>query len=99
MAQDFDAAVLADMAFHRAIATMSGNQIAALLIVSLSDLLKASLARGYRRVTTESAIREHAQILNAIARRTPAAAARAMMKHIQTTQEELALKQRNKARH
>lgn len=95
---DFQSAIKADIAFHRAIATGSGNQIAALLMVSLSDFLQASLSRGYRRVTTESAVREHAQILKAIARRTPAAAARAMMKHIQTTREELALKPRKKAR-
>ena len=83
------AAVLADLEFHRGIATASGNQIAGLLLISLSDLLQASLALGYRTVTTESAIQEHAVILRAVARRDPAAAARAMRKHIFTTRGEL----------
>lgn len=91
-AESHEAAVEADMDFHCAIAAASGNQIAKLLMFSLCDLLRASLVRGYHRVTTESSIREHSQILKAIARRAPAAAAKAMTQHIQTSLDELALK-------
>ncbi|MBI5799427.1 MAG: FadR family transcriptional regulator [Verrucomicrobia bacterium] len=92
------AAVLADLEFHRIIATASGNQIGGLLLISLSDLLQASLARGYRIVTTESAIKEHAAILRAIEQRDPAGAARAMVKHIHTTRNELGLTPRSSRR-
>ena len=93
-AKDSESAVTADIDFHCGIATASGNQIAALLMVSLCDLLRASLMRGYNLVTTESAIREHGQILRAIVQRNPAAAARAMSRHIETTRAELSLKPR-----
>jgi GntR family transcriptional repressor for pyruvate dehydrogenase complex len=94
-AKDSASATAADIQFHCGIATASGNQIAALLMVSLCDLLRASLMRGYSLVTTESAIREHGLILRAITQRDPAAAARAMSRHIETTREELSLEQRN----
>lgn len=90
-AKDFESAVRADIDFHRVIALASGNQISALLLLSLSDLLQASLARGYRRVTTESAIKEHGQILSAITRRDSTGAWKSMRKHIDTTRDELGL--------
>lgn len=93
-AKDSESAVAADIQFHCGIATASGNQIAALLMVSLCDLLRASLMRGYSLVTTESAIREHGLILRAITQPDPAAAARAMSRHIETTRTELSLKPR-----
>lgn len=88
---DVDAAVQADLDFHHAVAAASNNWIAALLMASLCDLLRASLTRGYRRVTTESAVREHGRILRAILDRDAAAAERAMTRHIRTTLDELAL--------
>lgn len=95
-AEDHQSAVFADMEFHCAIAEASGNQIAGLLMVSLCDLLHSSLSRGYRRVTTESAIKEHRAILQAIEAHAPARAAKAMTRHIQTTLDELALNSRQK---
>lgn len=93
-AKDSATAVAADIEFHCGIATASGNQIAALLMVSLCDLLRASLMRGYSLVTTESAIREHGLILQAMIDRNASAAARAMSRHIETTRAELSLKPR-----
>lgn len=91
-AKDLEAIVEADLEFHCRIAEVSGNQLASLLMASLTDLLKSSLLHGYRRVSSESAIKEHGIVLNAIVRRQGASAARAMMKHLITTETELALK-------
>lgn len=83
--------VEADMAFHRALARCAGNQIAALLLNSLSELLATSLALGYQRVTTTSPIREHGAILEAVARGDGKAARRAMEKHLATAAADLKL--------
>ncbi len=79
---DFEEQIQADMDFHRLLAEASGNPIAALLMHSLSDLMQASLAHGYRRVTPAQAIKQHSGILQAIEKRDPAAAARAMQRHL-----------------
>lgn len=81
-AADIEESAVADMEFHRLIAVASGNQIAALLIHSLSELLQASLLRGYRRVTTARALADHELILSAIAARDEEAAAVAMKQHL-----------------
>lgn len=83
--------VAADMAFHRLLAVASGNQISALLLHSLSDLLEASLNHGYRRVTPKLAIQQHAAILTAIEKRDPAAAARATARHLVSARTDLGL--------
>jgi DNA-binding FadR family transcriptional regulator len=83
--------VAADMAFHRALAVASGNQIAGLLLHSLSDILQASLQLGYGRVAPERAIAEHAAILDAIERHDPAAAAEATHQHLLTARTDLGL--------
>jgi GntR family transcriptional repressor for pyruvate dehydrogenase complex len=83
--------VAADMAFHRLLAAASGNQISALLLHSLSDLLEASLNHGYQRVTPALAIRQHAIILAAIERHDGAAAARATTRHLLSARTDLGL--------
>lgn len=90
-AQSFEASVMADMEFHRMLAVLSGNQIAALLLQSLSELLQASLNHGYQRVTPATAIKQHATIVKAIEQRDGAAAARAMHRHLITAREDLGL--------
>ncbi|MBE2285957.1 MAG: FadR family transcriptional regulator [Prosthecobacter sp.] len=97
-ADAYDAAVDADMAFHRELAIASGNQIAALLLHSLSDLMQIGLTRGYSRVSTTNAVREHAAILTAIEKRDAAAAAKAMREHLSTAELDLALPKTKKAR-
>ena len=83
--------VAADMDFHRQLAVASGNQISALLLHSLSDLLEASLNHGYRRVTPALAIKQHGAVLTAIEKRDPAAAARAMQRHLTSARIDLGL--------
>ncbi|WP_051945961.1 FadR/GntR family transcriptional regulator [Verrucomicrobium sp. BvORR106] len=90
-AETLKAAIEADMAFHHALAAASGNQVSAMMLLSLTDLLKASLSRGYSRVTTESAIVEHGIILQAVLARDAEAAETAMRRHLDTTLDELAL--------
>lgn len=96
-AADFEAAVVADMTFHREVAAASGNQIATLMLHSLSELLQSSLIRGYSRTSTENAVRQHAAVLEAIEKRDPAAAAKAMREHLITAENDLALPKTKKA--
>ncbi len=91
LAQGFEDQVAADMAFHRLLAEASGNPISALLMQSLSELLQVSLAHGYRRVTPELAIRQHGALLVALEKRDPAAAARAMHRHLLSARTDLGL--------
>lgn len=90
-ARDFEESVMADMDFHRTLAQISGNQIASLLMQSLSDLLQASLTHGYRRVTPATAIRQHTAVVKAVLQRDGAAASRAMHRHLVTAREDLGL--------
>jgi GntR family transcriptional repressor for pyruvate dehydrogenase complex len=83
--------VAADMDFHRLLAVASGNQIAALILHSLSDLLQASLNRGYRRVTPHTAIHQHHLIISAIENRDPAAAADLTRQHLISARIDLGL--------
>jgi DNA-binding FadR family transcriptional regulator len=84
-------AILADMEFHRAIARASCNEVAMLVLHSLSDLLQDSLTQGYDRVTPKTAVAQHAEILEAIAARNPEAAAKTMLKHLITARRDLGL--------
>lgn len=90
-AKAFEAAVEADMRFHREVAAASGNQIATLLLHSLSEQIQSSLIRGYSRTSTENAVRQHASVLNAIEKRDAAAAAQAMREHLITAEADLDL--------
>lgn len=90
-ARGFEDQVRADMDFHRLLAEASGNPISALLMQSLSELMQASLAHGYRRVTPALAIKQHGSILAAIEKRDPAAAARAMQRHLLSARTDLGL--------
>ncbi|MBL9115944.1 MAG: FadR family transcriptional regulator [Verrucomicrobiaceae bacterium] len=91
LAESFEEQVNADMAFHCQLAEASGNQIAALLIQSLSELLQTSLSHGYRRTTKDRAVQDHRSVLNAILSRNPAAAAAAMSQHIAHARNDLGL--------
>lgn len=88
-----EAAIVADMAFHRAVATASGNQISALLLHSLSDLLHSSLSRGYSLTSTVNAVQQHTQVLQAIEAKDAASAAAAMRSHLLKAEQDLALSQ------
>lgn len=87
----FEESVTADMDFHRTLAQISGNQIASLLMQSLSELLQASLTHGYKRVTPATAIRQHAAVVKAVLQGDGAAASRAMHRHLVTARDDLGL--------
>jgi GntR family transcriptional regulator, transcriptional repressor for pyruvate dehydrogenase complex len=77
-----------DLAFHLAIARLCGNRAIELLLASLNDLVRTSLALTYRRVFAqgggagiESAIANHERIADAIIKGSERAAARAMKDH------------------
>jgi GntR family transcriptional repressor for pyruvate dehydrogenase complex len=89
-----EAGLDADLHFHQAIAAAAGNVYFAELMLYLSATLKASIRRA-REATSEIDIRavvtaEHAAILEGIAARRPAAAARAMRDHIQGSRRRMA---------
>ena len=90
-AAGYEESVLADMEFHRYVAVISGNQIAALLMQSLSELLQTSLKHGYKRVTPATAVRQHGAVVKAIEQRDGLVAARAMSRHLVTAREDLGL--------
>ena len=77
-----DAAVLADMEFHRALAKAAGNPIADLMLESLAELGKASRTQTIGTVGKLPAYVHHAAILDAIEKRQPEAAAKAMTAHL-----------------
>ena len=89
-----EAGLDADLHFHQAVAAAAGNVYFAELMLYLSATLKTSIRRA-REATSEIDIRsvvtaEHAAILDAIAARRPAAAARAMRAHIQGSRQRMA---------
>ncbi len=88
-AVSFDDRVHADMNFHRIIAHTAGNQIAELLLNSLSELLQAGLKLGYQRTQEGSPIKQHAAILEAIVKKDAALAKRAMRNHLRTATTDL----------
>ena len=91
-AETNEEAIPADMDFHRAIADFSSNAIMHLLVDSLADLHRSSLARGYERVSTSNAVAQHEAILLALEARDGDAAARAMHAHLVTAWHDLGLR-------
>ncbi len=94
-APDSESAIETDMAFHRAIATASGNHILRLILDSLADLGRASRQRTIGRVGKQTAVEHHAKILAAIERHDPAAAREAMRMHIVAAGEDMELRKSN----
>jgi GntR family transcriptional repressor for pyruvate dehydrogenase complex len=86
-----DEAMAADMAFHRALAEASGNQIFRLVLESLADLRRASVKRTMGLVGKGVAVRHHAAILEAVVKRDSKAAAAAMQSHIKCVGTQLKL--------
>ena len=91
-APDNARAIEADMAFHRALAESSGNQIFRLVLDSLADLGLVSRQRTIGRVGKFTGIEHHAAVLAAIEQRDPMVAAAAMRHHIRCAGKDMALK-------
>lgn len=81
---DHDGVLEADMAFHKLIATASGNPVLAALIEALSS--RTVRGRMWRAISDENAdaatALEHRAILRALAERDPAAAQIRMANHL-----------------
>jgi len=91
-APDNDAAIAADMAFHRALAEAGGNQIFRLILDSLADLGLASRRRTIGRVGKQTAIEHHAAILVKVEKRDGSAAAAAMRRHLKAAERDMVLR-------
>jgi DNA-binding FadR family transcriptional regulator len=92
-APDLAAAMEHDLAFHRELARISGNEIFGLMLDSIADL-----GRGSRRATMSAAgvgraVKQHAAVFKAIGDGDAATAARAMRKHIETAVSDLSAHQ------
>ena len=79
-----------DLAFHHAVAELSGNKAMLLIQSALVDLLAQALDDAYIRVKrrsgaggTEESVANHAAIADAIIRGDPADAAAAMLEHFE----------------
>lgn len=81
-APDNASAIEADIAMHHAIADASGNLIYRLLLDSLAEIGIASRLRTIGLIGKQTAIEHHAQILEAIDRRSSEDAREAMRRHI-----------------
>jgi len=83
-AKDSDAAVALDREFHTRIAAISKNKILATLVGSLHEIVHQKIGGPYHYRTRigSSAIREHARVMEAIAKGSGARAATAMRLHL-----------------
>ncbi len=83
---DFDAAVAADLEFHRGIAQAAGNQVLALMLASMGPLEADSRRVTLERVGLTEAWNQHQRVLDAIAAKDPKSAHTAMLTHLQAAQ-------------
>lgn len=95
-ADNQEEAVNADMEFHRALAKAAGNPIADLMLESLAELGKDSRSQTIGTVGKGPALEHHAQILAAIEKRQPEAAAKAMARHLGAIELHLPSQRRSK---
>lgn len=84
----------ADVRFHEALAIGSGNGMLTQLIEQLAEPLKTSRRHSHRGRLREGrpfdeVVEAHRAILDAVERRDPKAAARAMETHLRTTERDL----------
>lgn len=81
-AADLDAALVADLEFHRALASLSGNRVLELMIASMAPLETDSRRVTLGQVGLAQARRQHGRILAAVLARDPDTARRAMETHL-----------------
>src|SRR5262249_46862276 len=79
---------LADACFHRTIAATAGNELLQAFASWTPDVLQPSLIEKIGdTIDTETIIRQHREILRAIRRGQPAAASKAMSRHLEYLRE------------
>jgi GntR family transcriptional repressor for pyruvate dehydrogenase complex len=93
--EDHEAYVKLDISFHRAVAAATRNPFVAMFISFVDLKLQESIFVALRKLdfrsTTETSIREHRVIYEAIRARDPAAAAAAMRAHLQNSSRRLGI--------
>jgi len=85
-ATDLDAAVAADLEFHRHLAVTGGNLVLALMLSSIAELEEQARLISLRRVGLTNAYAQHQRILDAVAVGDATAARDAMLFHVQAAQ-------------
>ena len=76
-----------DIAFHRTLAEMARNQLLVWIIGSIRELLRESILHGFNAEgAVTRAMRYHEEILEAVCRKDPEAAATAMLKHLESVE-------------
>lgn len=88
-ATDLNRAMEADLAFHREIARVSGNEIFGLMLDSIADLGIESRRATMSEAGVGRAVRQHAAVLKGIVAGAPRAAEKAMRAHIESAVEDL----------
>ncbi|MDX2186006.1 MAG: FCD domain-containing protein [Opitutaceae bacterium] len=76
-------AVAIDLEFHRALASLARNSILSLMLHSIGDIEEETRQLTLSGVGLPTAIKQHQQILAAIAQNNPEAAETAMSAHVQ----------------
>jgi DNA-binding FadR family transcriptional regulator len=82
-------AVFHDIAFHRKLAEMAGNQVLSLLLDSLAELGRESRETTIGNVGAHAAIAHHRTVLDALIARDSEAARTAMAHHLHRAAEDL----------
>jgi GntR family transcriptional repressor for pyruvate dehydrogenase complex len=76
-----------DITFHHTLAVMARNQLLVWIIGSIRELLRESILRGfYAEGAVARAMHAHEEILEAVCRKDPDAAATAMRKHLESVE-------------
>jgi GntR family transcriptional regulator, transcriptional repressor for pyruvate dehydrogenase complex len=88
-ATSLEAAVEADVRFHRLLAEATGNPIFALMLETIAQLLKESRRRTIATSGQQLALEEHRRILATVKLRDPQAAREAMAFHLSLVKRDL----------
>ncbi|HWE63264.1 MAG TPA: FadR/GntR family transcriptional regulator [Chloroflexota bacterium] len=76
-----------DISFHHTLALMARNQLLVWINSSIRELLRASILQGFNAEgAVMRAMRYHEEILEAVCRKDPEAAAAAMHKHLESVE-------------
>lgn len=93
--EDHETYVKLDIGFHRAVAAATRNPFVSMFIsfvdLKLQESIFVALRKLEFRATTETSIREHRVVYEAIKARDPSAAANAMRAHLQNSSRRLGL--------
>ncbi len=89
-AKDLEAAIDADIAFHRALAKATNNPLFVLLLETVAQLSRESRRRTLATSSVSFAHQEHVRIYETVKKRNPIAARAAMKEHMRFIERDLA---------